>query len=57
MDEVNEPHEEIGTAEMYDDVYMHEEDEPQAALWDEECAIDSDEERMADDMLADADAW
>ena len=57
MVEVNEPHEEIGTAKMYDDVCMHGEDEPQAARWDEECAIDSDEEQMADDMLADADAW
>ena len=49
-------------ADCTDDVpaenaFVTEEDELQEALWEEACEIDSDEERMADDMLVDAGVW
>ena len=47
---------EMPPTDVYDDVLMDEEDEPQGEQWAEEYEIDSDEERMADDMIAEADA-
>ena len=55
-DKANGSNADMHTVELRDDVFMDDEDERQAALWDEVCGIGSDEERMADDMFADT-AW
>ena len=48
---------EMPPTDVYDDVLMDEEDEPQGEQWAEEYEIDADEEeRMADEMIAEADA-
>ena len=56
MEEADDEHTvdaEMPSTDVYDDVFMEEEDEPQSLQWAEEYDIDSDEERMADDVLAD----